>query len=83
MDPRAFFNFKNNADISRTLIKNHFKPKFESGIEKRKREVIRIFEEAKTIKQTLSRLGKELKVMKEVNNGQEYRLAKREYDRAN
>jgi len=26
MNPRAFFDFKNNANISRTLIKNHFKP---------------------------------------------------------
>jgi len=81
MDPRAFFNFKNNSDISRTLIKNHFKPKCLSGIEKRKREVIRIYEENETIKQTLKRLCDELKVMKEVNHGQEYRLAKQEYDR--
>ena len=27
MDPRAYHNFKNSSDISRTLIKGRFKPK--------------------------------------------------------
>jgi hypothetical protein len=67
MDPRAFFNFKNNANISRTLVKNNFKPKFENITDKRKKEVIRQFEEDAKIKETLKRLGKELEVLKTVN----------------
>ena len=47
MDPRAFHNFKNNSDIGRTLIKNHFKPKFKTGIEKRTAEVIRVHDMTK------------------------------------
>ena len=44
MNTRAFFSFKNSSNISRTLAKNHFKPKAKTGIDKRKEEVIRIFD---------------------------------------
>ena len=44
MDLHAFYSFKNNSNISRTLVKNHFKPKIRTGIEKRKDEVIKIYD---------------------------------------
>ena len=67
MNPQAFFNFKNNANISRTLVNSHFKPKYENVTEKRKKEVIRRFEQDEQIKETLKRLGKELEELKQVN----------------
>ena len=36
MNPRAYFSFKTHADISRTLAKNNFKPKVQTGIDIRK-----------------------------------------------
>ena len=44
MDPLAYFNFKNSANIGRTLVKNHFKPKTKTGFEKRSEEVIKDFD---------------------------------------
>ena len=61
MDPRAFYNFKDNANISRTLTKNHFKPKFKTGIEKRKEEVIREHDVMVRNEATLKRMAGELK----------------------
>lgn len=60
MDPHAFFNFKNSSNISRTLVKNQFKPKYKTGIEKRMEEVIRLHDLFKENCKTLERLGKEL-----------------------
>lgn len=45
MNPHAFFSFKNHSNISRTLVKHNFKPKYKSGIEKKKDEVIAIYDQ--------------------------------------
>ena len=80
MNPRAFFSFKNNANISRTLAKNHFKPKVKTGIEKRKDEVIRAFDQYQENVNTIQRLGAELEQLKVVNVGL-YRINKKELNR--
>lgn len=60
MDPRAFYNFKDNANISRTLVKNHLKPKVKTGIEKRKEEVIREHDQLIKNEENLKRMKDEL-----------------------
>ena len=56
MNPRAFLAFKGNSDIGRTLVKNHFRPKMKTGIEKRMEEVVKIHEIMKENTKTLNRL---------------------------
>lgn len=60
MNPRAFLCFKNNSDISRTLVQNNFKPKLKSGIEKRMEDVISVFNMTKKNTKELNRLQDEL-----------------------
>ena len=60
MNPRAFLAFKNNSDITRTLISNNFKPKVKSGIMKRMEEVIKIHDQNKANEATIKRLSSEL-----------------------
>ena len=76
MNPHAFFSFKNHANISRTLAKNHFKPKVKTGIEKRKEEVIRLFDQEKENCKRILRLQNELLELKPINK-ERYRLEKR------
>ena len=80
MNPRAFFSFKNNANISRTLAKNHFKPKVKTGIEKRKEQVIKMFDLYQVNLATIKRLESELEQLKIVNHGL-YRIQKKELNR--
>ena len=56
MNPRAYFSFKTHADISRTLAKNNFKPKVQTGIDIRKDEVIRMFDLEKSNKRRIGRM---------------------------
>ena len=44
MNTNAFYRFKNNSDISRTLIQSNFKPKKRIGIEKRTEAVMKAYE---------------------------------------
>lgn len=67
MNPRAFFSFKNNANISRTLAKNHFKAPIKTGIDKRKEEVFKIFNKYQKNLLTIKRLELELEELKPVN----------------
>ena len=76
MNPNAFFSFKNHANISRTLAKNHFKPKVKTGIEKRKEEVIRLYDQERENLKRIKMYQDDLIVLKPVNK-ERYRLEKR------
>lgn len=67
MNPQAYFNFKTNANVGRTLVKGHFKPKFKTTAEKRAEEVIKINALDQSNQATLKRLRSELEELKIYN----------------
>lgn len=76
MNPNAFYCFKNNSDISRTLIQSNLKPKTQLGIQKRCQIVIKVQEIDEQNTKTLTRLQQELKVLKPINKPS-YNMGKR------
>lgn len=80
MNPRAFLHFKDNSDISRTLVRNHFKPKMRNGIEKRCEDVIKVYDLNVENWSTIKRLEGELEVLKNVNKAL-YMVGKKDLNR--
>ena len=67
MDEKAFYSFKNDSDINRTLIKNNFKDKRKSKFQELVEQVIESERIDRQNQSTLKRLAGELKEIKEVN----------------